>query len=432
MKLQHSSTVVWKTLIAAVAVLMLAGLAGSAFAAPPPNQITVHNQELNNGVVVIDSVTAAQDGWVAIYKRPNFTEIVGYAPVRQGTTKNVKVTIDTAKVGDLPTLWTRLHVDNVVKGVFEWGFQGKPYNDAPVLQNGQPVVASFATSSSAGPASTAATPVATKTPVTAKPAAGTGPIVIADQDLNSGIIVANSVTSPASGWLVIYKNPDNLTAGEIVGYAPVRQGANSNVKITLDMAKVGDLPVLWAVLQADKSLPGVFEWGLKGQTYRDTPVVANGHNVMIGFGTAAAMAAGPAASASATPRATKAPATTKPAATTASLVIKNQDLNTGIALANSVTSPVNGWLVIYKDQNNLTAGEIVGYAPVRQGANSNVKVTLDMAKVGDLPTLWAVLQADSGLPGVFEWGLNGQAYHDNPIVVKGRPIMTAFGTAANQ
>ena len=77
---------------------------------------------------MIDSVTAAQDGWIVIYKNPNFTsgEIVGYAPVHQGTNTNVKVTIDTAKVGDLPTLWALLHVDNDVKGVFEWGLRGQP------------------------------------------------------------------------------------------------------------------------------------------------------------------------------------------------------------------------------------------------------------------------------------------------------------------
>ena len=53
-------------------------------------------------MIVIDSVTAAQDGWVVVYKNPNFTngEIVGYAPVHQGANSNVKVTIDTTKVAD--------------------------------------------------------------------------------------------------------------------------------------------------------------------------------------------------------------------------------------------------------------------------------------------------------------------------------------------
>jgi hypothetical protein len=298
MKPLKSSIAVSKMLVVAVVVLALAGLAGTALAAAAPNQITVHDQDLTSGVIVLDSVTAAQGGWVVIYKNPNFTsgEIVGYAPVHQGANTNVKVTIDTAKVGDAPTLWARLHEDNDVVGRFEWGYRGSPYNDPPVVQNGQSVVTGFGTAAAMGqaPAAPAAAPVvavpvavATKAPATTKPVATTSPIVIADQDLTSGVIVASSVTSPVDGWIVVYKDPNNFTGGQIVGYAPVHQGANSDVKITLDTAKISDLPTLWAVLQSDYGLPGVFEWGWKGQSYNDAPVVENGHNIVAAFGTAA-------------------------------------------------------------------------------------------------------------------------------------------------
>ena len=297
-KPQSSSIAVWKTLVVAVAVVALAGLAGSAQAAAAPNQIMVHNQDLYSGVIVIDSVTTAHDGWIVVYKNPNFTtgEIVGYAPVHQGTNPNVKVTIDTAKVGDLPTLWARLHVDNDVAGLFEWGLRNLPYNDPPVVQNGQFVVAGFGTAADEGQASPApavapvvsapVTPLATKTPVVAGPVASTGPIVVKNQDLNTGVIVLDSVTAPQDGWVVVYKNPD-LTTGEIVGYAPVQKGVNTDVKVTLDTAKVGELPTLWAVLHADNDLKGVFEWGWKGQPYNDPPVAVNGHDIVAAFGTAA-------------------------------------------------------------------------------------------------------------------------------------------------
>jgi len=300
MKAQKSSIGVWKTLIVAVAVLAVVGVAGVVQAAPLPNQITAHNQDLTSGVIMLDSVTAAQDGWVAVYMNPNFTEIVGYAPVKAGTNKDVKVTIDTAKVGDAPTLWARLHVDNDVVGLFEWGYHGKPYNDTPVVQNGQFVVTGFATAAdiSTAPSAAPAAPVApvvskpaavvtTKAVVSTKPTATTSPITIKNQDITSGVIVANSVTAPQDGWVVVYKDPNNLTGGQIVGYAPVHMGANSNVKITLDTAKVGDAPTLWAVLQADSGVPGLFEWGWKGQPYNDQPIVENGHNVIAAFGTAA-------------------------------------------------------------------------------------------------------------------------------------------------
>jgi len=302
MKPRKSSIAVSKTLLVAVVLLAVAGVAGVVQAAALPNQITVHNQDLNSGVIMLDSVTAAQDGWVVVYMNPDFnsSEIVGYAPVKAGTNQDVKVTIDTAKVGDAPTLWARLHVDNDIVGRFEWGYRGQPYNDTPVVQNGQFVVTGFgtaadlSTSPSAAPVAPAvpvvSKPAVAATPkpvVSTKPAATSSPIMVKNQDLNSGVIMIDSVTAPQDGWVVVYMNPNNLTAGEIVGYAPVHQGANSNVKVTIDTAKVGDAPTLWTVLQADNDVKGVFEWGWKGQPYNDQPVVENGHNVIAAFGTAA-------------------------------------------------------------------------------------------------------------------------------------------------
>jgi hypothetical protein len=204
--------------------------------------------------------------------------------------------------------------------------------------------------------------------------------------LGEDAIMVDSVSAAQDGWIVIYKDPSNFTSGQVVGYAPVHQGANSNVKVTLNTAKVGDLPTLWAVLQADGGRLGVFEWGQRGRPMSDAPVVENGHNIVTGFGTAASMesaATAPAPAAPAAPVAPTAPVTAKPAATTGPIVIAAQDLNSGVIVASSVTSPVDGWIVVYKDPDNLTSGQIVGYAPVHQGANSNVKVTIDTAKVGN-------------------------------------------------
>jgi hypothetical protein len=184
--------------------------------------------------------------------------------------------------------------------------------------------------------------------------------------------------------------------------------------------------MLWARLHADNGVPGLFEWGLKGLSYDDAPIMQNGQSILTGFGTAADEGqpiAAPAPSASA---ASKAPVNAKPAAS--AIVVKNQDLSTGVIEVNSVTAPVDGWIVVYKNPN-FTSGEIVGYAPVHQGVNIGVKVTIDTAKVGDLPTLWAILHADGGVPGAFEWGLRNQPYDDAPIIANGWYVEAAFGTA---
>ena len=147
MKPQYSSTAVWKVAAGVIAVVVAVSIAGGVQAATPPSQISVRNQDLGSGVIVIDSVTAPPDGWIVIYKSTNFTPgaIVGYAPVHQGANSNVKVTLNTARIGTLPTLWARLHEDNDVKGLFEWGLRNLPYNDSPVVENGHDVIAEFGT-----------------------------------------------------------------------------------------------------------------------------------------------------------------------------------------------------------------------------------------------------------------------------------------------
>jgi hypothetical protein len=275
-------------------------MAGGVQAAAPQSQINVKDQDLNTGVIVLDSVVAPQDGWVVVYKSPNFTigDIVGYAPVRQGVNTNVKVTIATNRLYSgkdqtlQPTLWARLHVDNDVKGLFEWGLRNLPYNDPPVVENGHQVIVEFGTSASQATASTApaasaakpvsSQPVAAPTPSTKPSESASAAINVATQALNSGVMHVDSVTAPQDGWVVVYKNP-NFTSGGIVGYAPVHQGVNTNVPVTIDTRRVKDLPGLWIMLQADNGTPGLFEWGLRNLPYDDQPVSENGHPVVAGF-----------------------------------------------------------------------------------------------------------------------------------------------------
>jgi len=268
-----------------VAVVQAAGL---------PNQIVVKTQEISSGIIIVESVTAAQDGWIVIYMNPNFSnnKIVGYAPVHQGANTNVRVTLKTDKIGDQPTLWARLHVDNGVKGVLEVGLRDLPNDDVPVWQDGQFVVTAFGTAERFSTTAVAVPTVAAPKPIptvsqqvkTTKPAAAlSNPIVVkSKQGLGSGVIVVESVTAAQDGWIVIYMNP-NFSNSKIVGYAPVHQGTNTNVKVTLKTAKIGDQPTLWARLHVDNGVKGVFEVGLRGLANDDVPVWQNGQFVVTGF-----------------------------------------------------------------------------------------------------------------------------------------------------
>jgi hypothetical protein len=107
--------------------------------------------------------------------------------------------------------------------------------------------------------------------------AATNPsITIADQagsnfDAENPIIVA-SVTSNGPGWVVIVEETMGKP-GQILGYAPVVNGVNKNVKVYLSQP-VNDLnePVgLFAVLYADTAKNGAFE-----PIGTDKPVVITG------------------------------------------------------------------------------------------------------------------------------------------------------------
>ena len=393
MKQSRTVAVLARMLVAVIVVLALTG-ANEVQAAAAINAITVQNQDINSGMVVVDSVTAARPGWVVIYTGTQYTrdELVGYAPVHTGTNTGVKVVVSPPLIGARPTLWAVLQADNGVPGVFEWGLNGLAYNDGPVIVDKQPVTATFATSLASAAKPT--TPLADK-------------ITISNQDITSGLIVIDSVTTSQNGWVVVYRNP-NFTADEIVGYAPVYRGTNTNVKMTIDTAKVGDRSTLWVQLHTDGGYPTVFEWGNQGKPFSDWPVVQNGHYVTASFATTATPAKQP----------TQATGVNR-------ITIHAQDLNTGVIRVDEVTATQNGWVVIYRDPN-LTSGQIVGYAPIYKGANQTVRVTIDTTKLADQPMLWAQLHTDGGLQGIFEWGYQGRAFSDPPVYQNGQNVEAAF------
>ncbi len=285
MKSRKLLVVVSKLVVVALAVVALTG-ASVVQAAALSNQISVRSQDVSNGILMVDSVTAAQAGWIVIYKEANFTDagIIGYAPVPAGVTTNVKVTLDTRRLkldDQIYTLWARLQADNGVPGLFEWGLRGLAYDDGPVVQNGAPVIAAFATEA----------PSPTNTTMTAASTAAPAPVVTKNQIaidpmeyLNSGVIEVNAIDATQASWVVIYKDP-SYSDGGIVGYAYVPMGANTNVKVTIDTWRLpAGQTTLWARLQADNGVPGLFEWGHKNRPYDDGPVVQNDQPVTAAFG----------------------------------------------------------------------------------------------------------------------------------------------------
>jgi hypothetical protein len=390
-----------------VVVLGLAAVSTSTVqAAAPANQIMVENQNVNSNVVVIDSVTATENGWVVIYKDPKLdsSDIVGHAWVHRGVNPGVKVIVDMDSIGHPPMLWAAFQADNGQPSVRQkWGDGGTniPGNAA---QNGPTAVTAFAT---------------TATGTT--PAKGiTNRITIHNQDISSGRVLVDSVATDRNGWVALYRNP-NFNPDEVVGYAPVYRGTNNHVLVAIDSSTVKDLPNLWAQLHVDAGTQNVFEWGntrrqpdgTLSQVFDDYPAAQQKHAITTSFATTA-----PAAGTS----------TAAPNATN-QISVGNQALNTGVIVLDTVNAAQNGWVVIYRNPSFDTS-DIVGYAPVYQGTNSGVRVTVDTSNLKDQPPmLWAVLHADQGLSHVFEWGYKGRTLSDPPALQKGFYVATSFGTS---
>ncbi len=84
---------------------------------PSINKIAVHAQNANLGQVIVDSASAAQDGWLLIRQDDNGVpgRTLGFAPVHQGMNTNIVVDIRTtgSQGSDLitNTLWATLVPD---------------------------------------------------------------------------------------------------------------------------------------------------------------------------------------------------------------------------------------------------------------------------------------------------------------------------------
>ena len=393
-------------LLVAVMAFALTG-ATTVQAATFTNQIAVENQNVNSGVVVIDSVTAAQDGWVVIYKDLSLdsSDIVGHAWVHQGVNTGVKVIVNMPAIDNPPMLWAAFLADNEEPSVRQnWGPGGLP---GAAAQSRPAALTAFATTANPATGTTSAKTI-------------TDRINIHNQDITSGQVLIDSVTTDQNGWVVLYRSP-NFSWGNIVGYAPVYRGTNTNLLVKVDASKLTDQTTLWAQLHIDAGTQNVFEWGNSGrlsdgtsvQVFNDYPVTQNNRFIRASFASTASP------SASSTVTSTVAPKGSN------QISVTTQSLSTGVILLDSVTAAQDGWVVVYR-KPGFNVGDIVGYAPVYQGTNYGVKVTVDTSKLTDQPVLWAMLHTDQGMSNVFEWGYRGRAYADPPVF----PHVTAgFGTS---
>ncbi len=104
--------------------------------------------------------------------------------------------------------------------------------------------------------------------------------------------------------------------------------------------------------------------------------------------------------------------------TTAMVTVTDQSVDGGQLTIAEVDSTGPGWLVIHV-QTDGKPGAVLGYTPVKAGVNTNVIVKVDDSEA--TPVLYAMLHADAGKVGVYEF-----PGADAPVQVDGQMVAPAF------
>jgi hypothetical protein len=425
---KSASALLGLSLVMALISLWVASPAGAAPSAivgrdTGGNVIVIRAQDANNGQVVVDSVSASQDGWLLIrkdaYGAPG--KVIGFAPVHQGLNTDVHVDIRTTDASGndnvTPTLWATLAADPNALNAF-----ASP--DATIEQEGSITIVGFGSTAASGTPQAVA--YASQVPTTggagsSSSAANANKIAVRAQDTNNGDVIVDSVSANQDGWLLIRKDA-NGAPGNVIGFAPVHQGLNTDVRVDIQITDAsGDDNVtstLWATLVADPNALNAF-------ASPDATIEQEGSIAMVGFGSTAASGAPQAmASASQVPT-TGGAGNSSSAANANKIAVRAQDTNNGDVIVDSVSASQDGWLLIRKDANGVP-GNVIGFASVHQGLNTDVRVDIQHTDANGndnlTPTLWATLVADPNAMVAFQ-------SPSSDIQQAGALVQVAFGSA---
>jgi len=399
-----SSTLVGLCLMLALAAF---GVASPTSAAPlmsagidaGANVIVVHAQDVTAGQMIVDSVTAAQDGWLLIRKDKKGApgDVIGFVPVHRGTTANIRVDVQPADAygndNITPTLWATLVADPNALTPF-----ASP-SPAITKYTSLAVVAFGSRTASGVPGSSLF--------------AGVYKILARAQDVTAGQLIVDSVTAAQASWLLIRKDDDGAP-GDMIGFAPVHQGTSTGVRVDIQLTDYyGDdniTPTLWATLVPDPN-------ALTPLTVPNSTVLQAASAAVVAFG-------------SSTARAGSSQATTTVSISSSSglaggnkITARAQDTSSGRVVIDSVIAAQDGWLLIRKDANGRP-GSVLGFSPVHQGVNADIAADIKVtnAKGNNIvtPVLWATLVADPN-------ALNPFAMPGATIQQASSLVMVAFG-----
>ncbi len=109
------------------------------------------------------------------------------------------------------------------------------------------------------------------------------------------------------------------------------------------------------------------------------------------------------------------------------MAVKAQDqaVSGGTVTASEIMAHANGWLVVHRTDASMKPGPVIGYAPLKNGANHDVTAILtEPVKEGEM--LMLMLHGENGgmKTGIFEYTLG--AKEDGPVKVDGKLVMAVI------
>ena len=334
--------------------------------------VTVADQAVSTpDEVVVESVTAAADGWMVIHEDDgsgSFGAVLGQTFVNEGDNADVTVELNRDIV-EGETLYAMLHVDDPADGSYT--FDGSNGEDGPVTDDDGVVVETFVVSYGLMPSVTA-------TAQTADPA---------------DVVVIDEAISEGDGWMVIHADDGSGSFGAVIGHAALVGGQNTDVTVELDRP-VLDGETLYAMLHTDDPADGNYTFD--GSNGEDGPVTDSNGDVI-------------------TPTFVASAGTSEPFVTA-----EDQDATTLDEVSvRQVLYDAEGWIVIHEDDGNGAPGDVIGNAAVTAGVNTDVVVTLNR-DLADGETLYAMLHTDDG-NGTYEF-----PGADAPVMKDGGTVTTPF------
>jgi hypothetical protein len=100
-----------------------------------------------------------------------------------------------------------------------------------------------------------------------------------DQDVSNGVVSAEKVVAGQNGWLVVHRTDAEMKPGPVVGYAPLREGENTDVAAILqEEVMPGEMLMLMVHSEEGGMKTGVFEYTLGAK--EDGPIKPDGNLVM--------------------------------------------------------------------------------------------------------------------------------------------------------